>query len=124
MSAIVAIAAADGAGGGSSTGADAASAAPASVTAGSAWMSIGSISTIGRRSTTARRYARRASATAVAGPYTRSTPAPTDATRSSWAILKFEVTAAAGASPASTSTGVWLLAASVRPVIVLVSPGP
>jgi len=39
-------------------------------------------------------------------------------------ILKFDETAAAGVSPASTSTEVRLLAASASPVIMFVSPGP
>ena len=41
-----------------------------------------------------------------------------------WSMRKLEVSAAAGASPASTSSGVRLLTASVSPVTVLVSPGP
>ena len=65
-----------------------------------------------------------ASSAAVFGLWTRSAIAPTDSTRSCWSIRKFEVSAAAGVSPASTRTGVRLLAASVRPVIVLVNPGP
>ncbi len=39
-------------------------------------------------------------------------------------MRKFDVSAAAGVSPASTSKGVRLFAASVRPVSVLVRPGP
>ena len=39
-------------------------------------------------------------------------------------MRKFERMAAAGISGASTISGVRLLAASVRPVTVLVSPGP
>jgi hypothetical protein len=39
-------------------------------------------------------------------------------------MRKFERTAAPGMSAASTSSGVRLLAASVNPVIALVSPGP
>ena len=39
-------------------------------------------------------------------------------------MRKLELSAAAGDSPASTSSGVRLLAASVSPVMVLVSPGP
>ncbi len=39
-------------------------------------------------------------------------------------MRKFDVSAAAGVSPARTTIGVRLLAASVRPVIVFVRPGP
>ena len=92
--------------------------------AGWGWMSIGSISTTGLRSVSARWYARCASSAAVFGLWTRSAIAPTDSTRSCWSMRKFDVSAAAGVSPASTSTGVRLLAASLRPVIVFVSPGP
>ena len=92
--------------------------------AGIGWMSIGIISTTGRRSISARWYARWASSAALAGEWTRSAIAPTDSTRSCWSMRKLELSAAAGVSPASTSSGVRLLAASVRPVIVFVSPGP
>src|SRR5258708_28245904 len=87
-------------------------------------MSRGSISTTGRRSTSARRSARSVSATAVAGPCSRSATAPTDGTSWSWSIRKLERIAAAAVSAASSSRGVRLFAASVRPVIVLVRPGP
>ena len=83
--------------------------------AGWGWMSIGSISTTGRRSVSARWYARCASSAAVFGLWTRSAIAPTDSTRSCWSIRKFDVSAAAGVSPASTSSGVRLLAASAEP---------
>ena len=86
--------------------------------------SSGSIRTTARRSTRARRTARATSAIAVAGPCTRSATAPTDSTSPAWSILKFERSAAAGVSAAITSSGVRLLAASVRPVTVFVSPGP
>ena len=85
--------------------------------------SSGSISTTARRSTRARRTARATSAIAVSGPCTRSATAPTDSTRPVWSIRKFERSAAAGVSAASSSSGVRLLAASVSPVIVFVSPG-
>ncbi len=77
-----------------------------------------------RRSTRARRTARATSATAVAGPWTRSDTAPTDSTSASWSILKFERIWAAGVSAASRISGVRLFAASVRPVTAFVSPGP
>ncbi len=51
-------------------------------------------------------------------------PRPTEATRSCWSMRKFEPSAAAGVSPASTSSGVRLLAASARAVTAFVSPGP
>src|SRR5438128_5925522 len=54
----------------------------------------------------------------------RSGIAPTEATTESWSSRKLELIAAAAVSPASTSRGVRLLAASVRPVMVLVNPGP
>ena len=60
----------------------------------------------------------------MSGPCTRSATAPTASTRPVWSIRKFERSAAAGVSAASTSSGVRLLAASVSPVIVFVSPGP
>ena len=72
------------------------------------------------------RAGRRAStsATAVAGPCTRSGTAPTDSTSASWSIRKFERSCAAGVSAASRISGVRDLAASVSPVIAFVSPGP
>ena len=88
------------------------------------WTSSGRLSTTARRSTNARRTARAASATAVAGPCTRSATAPTDSTSAPWSILKFERICAAGVSAASSTSGVRLLAASVRPVIAFVRPGP
>ncbi len=39
-------------------------------------------------------------------------------------MRKFERSAAAGVSPASTTSGVWALAASASAVSVFVSPGP
>jgi hypothetical protein len=86
--------------------------------------SSGSISTTARRSTRARRTARATSASAVSGPYTRSATAPTASTSPAWSIRKFDRKAAAGVSAASSRSGVRLLAASVNPVIVFVSPGP
>ena len=82
------------------------------------------MSTTAWRSTRARRTARTASATAVSAPCTRSATAPTDSTNPSWSILKFDRNAPAGVSAASSTIGVRLFAASVRPVIALVSPGP
>ena len=89
-----------------------------------AWTSSGRFSTTARRSTTAVRTARVTSATAVAGPCTRSATAPTDSTSASWSILKFERSCAAGVSAASRISGVRDFAASVSPVIALVRPGP
>ena len=80
--------------------------------------------------TTARRraravwIARSVSATAVAGPCTRWATAPAASTIPAWSMRKFERTAAAGVSAATTTSGVRALAASVRPVIAFVSPGP
>ena len=82
------------------------------------------MSTTARRSSRARRTARATSASAVAGPCTRSTTAPTASTRPPWSMRKLDCSAADGVSAASSTTGVRLLAASVRPVIALVSPGP
>ena len=55
---------------------------------------------------------------------TRSATAPTAPTSADWSIRKLERTAAPPVSAASTSIGVRLLAASVIPVIALVSPQP
>ena len=77
-----------------------------------------------RRSPTAVCTADRTSSTAVSGERTRRGTAPTDAAIASWSIRKFDRTAAAAVSAASTSSGVRLLAASVMPVIALVSPQP
>jgi len=60
----------------------------------------------------------------VAGVYTRSGTAPTAAAMAAWSTRKLERTAAAEVSPASTSRGVRLLAASASPVRALVNPGP
>ena len=92
--------------------------------AGSAWTSSGRLSTTGLRSTRARRSARAVSAAAVAPEWMRSGTAPSVAARPGWSTAKFERIAARGASPASTSSGVRLLAASVRPVSAFVKPGP
>ncbi len=105
-------------------GASAGSGGGSSGSHSAACTSSGSINTTARRSTVARRTARATSAIAVCGPCTRSATAPTDCTRPAWSIRKFERRAAAGVSAAITMTGVRLLAASVRPVTVLVSPGP
>ena len=82
------------------------------------------MSTTARRSTVARRTARVTSATAVAAEWTRSATAPTLRTSASWSMRKLELSAAAGVSAASRISGVRLLAASVSPVMALVSPGP
>ncbi len=55
---------------------------------------------------------------------TRSATAPTAVTSASWSMRKLERTAAAPVSAASTSSGVRLFAASVMPVMALVSPQP
>ena len=92
--------------------------------AGCAWTSSGTLSRTGRRSTCARRSARATSSAALPPECTRSAAAPTVVASAAWSSRKFERSAAAGASPASSSSGVRLLAASVRPVIALVKPGP
>jgi hypothetical protein len=98
--------------------------APSASAAGRAQRSIGIMSTTGRRSTIARRSARAASCPAVSGEWTRSAAAPTDSTSACWSIRKFERRAAAGVSPARTSSGVEAFTASARPVRVFVRPGP
>ena len=50
--------------------------------------------------------------------------APTASTIAAWSMRKFDCSAAAGVSPASTTIGVRLFAASAMPVIAFVSPGP
>ena len=92
--------------------------------AGWACTSSGMLSSTGRRSTSARRYARATSSAALAPEWTRSAAAPTVVASAAWSRRKFERNAAAGASPASSSSGVRALAASVSPVIALVKPGP
>ena len=87
-------------------------------------MSSGIASTTVRRSRSAVRYARAASAAAVAGECSRSATAPTDAASAATSMRKLDRTAALATSAASTSSGVRLLAASVMPVVALVSPGP
>ena len=64
------------------------------------------------------------SAAAVAPEWMRSGTAPSVAAIAGWSMRKFERIAARGASPASTSSGVRLLAASVSPVSMFVKPGP
>ncbi len=91
---------------------------------GAACTSSGRLRTTVRRCVTAVRHARAASATAVRGAWTRSGTAPTARASPSWSTRKFERTAAAAVSAASTSMGVRLLAASVMPVMALVSPQP
>ena len=54
----------------------------------------------------------------------RSETAPTERTISACSTWKFDLTAPVGTSPASTSSGVRLFAASPMPVSALVSPGP
>ena len=92
--------------------------------AGSACTSSGMLSSTGRRSRSARRYARAVSAAADAPEWMRSGIAPRVAAMPAWSTRKFERIAAAGASPAISSSGVRLLAASVSPVSALVKPGP
>ncbi len=77
-----------------------------------------------RRCSTAVRYARTVSASAEAGEWTRSATAPTALTSASWSMRKLDRTAAAPVSAASTNSCVRLFAASVMPVIALVSPQP
>ena len=92
--------------------------------AGCACTSSGMLSSTGRRSTSARRSARAVSSAALAPECTRSATAPTVVASAAWSSRKFERSAPAGASPASSSSGVRLFAASVNPVIALVKPGP
>ena len=92
--------------------------------AGSACTSSGMLSSTGRRSASARRKARAVSAAALSPECTRSATAPTVSASPAWSSRKFDRSAAAGASPAISSSGVRALAASVSPVIVLVKPGP
>ena len=108
--------------GGAGAGPPAASAARPGPAA--ACTSSGRLSTTVRRCSTAVRYARTASATAEPAECTRSATAPTAVGQAAWSMRKFERTAAAPVSAASTSSGVRLLAASVMPVIALVSPQP
>ena len=97
----------------------------ASASQSAACTSSGSISTTARRST--RRAPHRARDVGHRGRPARARARrrrrPTR-TSASWSIRKFDRSAAAGVSAASTSTGVRLLAASVSPVIVFVRPGP
>ena len=87
-------------------------------------MSSGSASTTVRRSATAVRYARTVSSTAKPAECSRAGVAPTAVAIAATSMRKFEWTAAAATSAARTSIGVRLFAASVMPVIALVSPGP
>ncbi len=64
------------------------------------------------------------SAAALAPEWMRSTPAPSVAATPAWSTRKFELRAAAGASPVTSSSGVRALAASVSPVSAFVNPGP
>ena len=64
------------------------------------------LSRTGRRSTCARRSARATSSAALAPECTRSAAAPTVVASAAWSSRKFERSAAAGASPASSSSGV------------------
>ncbi len=59
-----------------------------------------------------------------AGVASRTEAAPTASTSAAWSMRKFECSAAAGVSAASTSSGVRLLTASAIPVIAFVRPGP
>ena len=54
----------------------------------------------------------------------RSTVAPTPAATAAWSMRKFDRSAAADVSAASSRSGVRALAASVRAVTALVNPGP
>ena len=86
--------------------------------------SVGRLSTTVCRSRSARVTARSVSSRAVAGVWMRSATAPTERAIAAWSKWKLFFTAPAGTSPASTSSGVRLLAASAIPVSALVSPGP
>ena len=86
--------------------------------------SVGRLSTTVCRSRSARVTARSVSSRAVAGVWMRSATAPTERAIAAWSKWKLFFTAPAGTSPASTSSGVRLLAASAMPVSALVRPGP
>ncbi|WP_344904504.1 hypothetical protein [Streptosporangium longisporum] len=75
-----------------------------------------------RRSSRATRKASVTSAAAVRAEAIRSGTAPTASASAAWSTKKLERRSVT--SPASTTSGVRLLAASVTPVIALVSPGP
>ena len=90
----------------------------------SVWTSIGIESTIGRRSPRARRHARTVSAAAVRPRPIRSAPAPVARASASWSMRWLTVAAVVATSPARTSSGVRALAASARPVMAFVNPGP
>ena len=89
-----------------------------------AWTSSGRARITVRRSSTAVWYARTVSSTAKSGECSRAGTAPTALARPATSILKLDLTALAATSAASTISGVRLFAASVMPVIALVSPGP
>ena len=91
--------------------------------AGSAWTSIGRDSTTAAPAAAAARAAR-ASASAVRAEVIRWACAPTARARASWSTSKFEPTAPAGVSAASTSRPVADLAASPIPVSAFVYPHP
>jgi hypothetical protein len=85
---------------------------------------MGMLSTTVRRSLRAVRKARTTSASALAAEWTRSGTAPPERARPGWSMAKFERTAEAVASAASTMSGVRDLAASTMPVVAFVSPQP
>ena len=64
------------------------------------------------------------SSTAKPGECSRNAVAPTEVARAATSMRKLDRTAALATSAASTTSGVRLLAASVIPVMALVSPGP
>lgn len=64
------------------------------------------------------------SAAAVAPEWMRSGIAPSVLASTAWSMRKFDRSAAAGDSPASSSSGVRLFAASASPVSAFVNPGP
>ena len=75
-----------------------------------------------RRPSRATRNASAVSAAALSAEEIRSGTAPTASASAAWSTKKLE--RGSVASPASTMSGVRLLAASAMPVIALVSPGP
>ena len=82
----------------------------------------GRFTTTVRRSSRARWNARTVSVTASEAESSRAVDAPTAVAIAAWSTAKFDV--GAFASAARTSIEVRLLAASVMPVIALVSPQP
>ncbi|SFJ04158.1 hypothetical protein SAMN05216275_106110 [Streptosporangium canum] len=89
---------------------------------GRLWTSSGRFSRTVRRPSRARWNAWAVCAAAVSAEVIRRGTAPTAVARAAWSTKKLD--RGSVTSAASTMSGVRLLAASVMPVIALVSPGP